>query len=399
VLPDDSSAPSSGRPFSVMPDPRPLSWNERLLAWRDRLLASDAFRRWAAAFPLTRPFAQRNARALFDLCAGFVYSQVLFACVRVRLFEILAEGPASLSEIARRIELPLDATERLVRAALSLRLVACRAGDRYGLGMLGAALVRNEAITSMVEHHALLYADLADPVALLRGDVAQTQLARYWPYAGGRTIDDLDPDQLAAYSRLMSASQALIANEILDAYPLRGHRCLLDVGGGEGTFLMAAAARAPQLDLMLFDLPAVARRAETRFAANGLGQRARAFGGDFRNDALPHGADVATLVRVIFDHDDAAALAILRAVRRSLPVGATLLLAEPMAGTDGAEPMGDAYFGFYLLAMGHGRSRTPAELSSLIVAAGFDQVRLVRTHMPLQTRLLRARASAVTETV
>ena len=29
-----------------------------------------------------------------------------------------------------------------------------------------------------------------------------------------------------------------------------------------------------------------------------------------------------------------------------------------MAGTPGAEPIGDAYFGFYLLAMGSGRPRT-----------------------------------------
>ena len=39
----------------------------------------------------------------------------------------------------------------------------------------------------------------------------------------------------------------------------------------------------------------------------------------------------------------------------ALPPGGTLLLAEPMAGTPGAEPVGDAYFGFYLLAMGSGR--------------------------------------------
>jgi hypothetical protein len=69
------------------------SWLDRCLAARDGLLASPRFRRWAAAFPLTRPIARRRTRDLFDLCAGFVYSQVLYACVRLRLFEILAEGP------------------------------------------------------------------------------------------------------------------------------------------------------------------------------------------------------------------------------------------------------------------------------------------------------------------
>ena len=36
-------------------------------------------------------------------------------------------------------------------------------------------------------------------------------------------------------------SQPLVADEVLDAYDLHGHRCLLDVGGGQGRFLLAAA--------------------------------------------------------------------------------------------------------------------------------------------------------------
>jgi demethylspheroidene O-methyltransferase len=89
---------------------------------------------------------------------------------------------------------------------------------------------------------------------------------------------------------------------------------------------------------MLFDLPAVAARAEARFAAAGLG--ARAVGGDFARDALPTGADIATLVRVIHDHDDVTVRRILAAARAALPAGGTLLLAEPMAATRGAEATG-----------------------------------------------------------
>jgi demethylspheroidene O-methyltransferase len=97
-------------------------------------------------------------------------------------------------------------------------------------------------------------------------------------------------------------------------------------------------------------------------------------------------------VRVIHDHDDAAALAILRAARAALPAGGTLLLAEPMAGTAGAEAMGAAYFGFYLLAMGSGRPRDVAALTALLEAAGFVAVRRRRTATPLLTGVLVARA-------
>jgi demethylspheroidene O-methyltransferase len=111
-------------------------------------------------------------------------------------------------------------------------------------------------------------------------------------------------------------------------------------------------------------------------------------GGDFFRDALPGGADLVTLVRVIHDHTDDGAAAIFRSVRAALAPGGSLLLAEQMADTPGAQPMGDAYFGFYLLAMGRGRPRSAAQLTAMLLAAGFRHVRQVRTRMPLQVQVL-----------
>ena len=329
------AARSTRQPGVAQPEPPETGWltrwRDRWCAWRDGKLTNPAFQRRAARTWYLRPLARRRARALFDVVAGFVYSQVLLACVRVRAFEILAEGPQTLATLARRFELPLPAAERLLAAAVSLDLLEHRSGGRYGLGKLGAPLVGNEAITSMVEHHAVLYADLQDPLALLRGEGEAPALSRYWAYAEAEAPGLLPGAQVDAYSALMSASQPLVAQEVLDTYPLHGHRCLLDVGGGQGRFLIAAAQRTPGLQLMLFDLPAVAASANAAFAAAGLGDRAQVFGGDFTRDALPGGADIASLVRVLYDHADERALAILRAVHCALPPGGTLLIAEPMA--------------------------------------------------------------------
>jgi demethylspheroidene O-methyltransferase len=366
-------------------------------SFRDRLLASARFQRWAAGFPLTRPIAQKRTRALFDLCAGFVYTQVLTSCVRLNLFEILAERPQSLDALALRLHLSPDVVERLLLAAISLELVERRGEGRFGLGALGAAMIGNPAVAKMVEHHALLYRDLTDPVALLRGDHPPTELARYWGYAGTESPTTLSDSQVASYSGLMSASQPFVAEDVLDAYRLGRHRCVMDVGGGEGTFLRAVGTRLPDIRLMLFDLPAVAARAQQFFARDGLSARASATGGDFFQDPLPVGADLVTLLRVVHDHDDARVLTLLTAVRRVLPPDGALLLAEPMAGTPGAEPMADAYFGFYLLAMGRGRARTAEELTALLTRSGFDRVQLLPARRPLLTRLILARPCATSQ--
>ena len=365
-------------------------WWGRLQDAAIRRSASPAFRDWAARFPLTRPVARRRARQLFDICAGFVYSQVLLACVRLRLFEILADSPQTLAQLAQRLALSEEAAARLVDAAVALRLLRRDRDAQLALGPLGAALVGNEALHALIEHNALLYADLQDPVALLRGSASHAGLARYWPYAASG--DAAQAPAAAAYSELMARSQSLIAQEILDAYPLHRHQCLLDIGGGNGAFLAAVAPRAPRLALQLFDLPAVAALARHRLAGLIEAGRAQVVGGSFLEDPLPRGADVVSLVRVLHDHDDGAVTRLLRAVREVLPARGRVLVAEPLAATPGAETVG-AYFDFYLFAMGGGgRPRTRAEISALLLAAGFSRPRCVHTRLPLQTSLLVADA-------
>jgi len=206
-------------------------------SWRDRLLADPRFQRWAAAFPLTRPIARKRARALFDVCAGFVYSQVLLACLQLRLFDVLFEGPQSADALAARLSMSPAAMQRLLSAAASLNLVERRGRLLWGLGPLGAAVVGNPGIAAMIEHNALLYADLQDPVSLLRGETRGTAIARFWPYAAteGGTHGDVPAEAAAAYSRLMGVSQAMIANDVISAYPFSRHRRLLDVGAPRET--------------------------------------------------------------------------------------------------------------------------------------------------------------------
>lgn len=366
----------------------------RWIGLRNRLIAAPGFQRWARRLPLLRGVARGRAASLFDLTAGFVYSQVLLACVRLRLCDHLAAGPVLAATLAPRLDLPAEACLRLLRAAAALGLAEALPDGRFALGETGAALRGNPGVTAMIAHNALLYADLTDPVALLRDGGGKGQLAAFWGYAANPAASALPGEAVGPYSALMAQSQALIAAEVLAAYDLRRHRCLLDIGGGEGAFLCAAGEAAPALTLMLFDLPAVAARAEARLARAGLTRRATVQGGSFFTDSLPHGADIASLVRVLHDHDDEAAMALLRAAHAALPPGGTVLVAEPMAQTPGAERAGDAYFGFYLAAMGSGRPRPAAEIAGMLREAGFSAVRHWPAATPLIVRVMTARRVA-----
>jgi demethylspheroidene O-methyltransferase len=372
----------------------PEAWTTRLRArwraWRNARIADPAFQDWAARFAPTRPFARAEAAQLYDIVSGFVYSQTLLACVELDVFAQVRDRPLGAAALGAATGLTAERAERLAQAAAALRLLERLPDGTYALGPLGAATLGAPGVAEMVRHHALFYRDLADPVALLR-DAADPELQRFWAYVGGRRTHDLPPETAADYSRLMAASQTMVAAETLAAAPLDGVGTLLDVGGGEGAFLAAALRATPALKGIVFDLPAVAERATLRLAEAGFGDRARAVGGSFRDDPLPQGADAISLVRVLYDHDDDVVAALLAKVRAALPAGGRLIVSEPMSG--GARPSrsGDAYFGFYTLAMSTGRPRSPERHAALLAAAGFVDVVARPTRQRFVTAVLTAR--------
>ncbi len=370
---------------------------EAIFNWRNRLLANPRFQRIAPSLPVGGAMTRLRTRQLFDICAGFVYSQILAACVELELLERLKGGARSVADLANACRLPPAAMDRLCRAAAALDLLERRPDGRFGLGQQGAALVGNPSVYSMIRHHAVLYRDLSDPVALLRRPRGDTEMARYWGYAApsaaGGTADaaaGLSSNEISAYTQLMADTQAFIAAEVVASYPFRRRRHVMDVGGGAGAFATALLKAAPDLRVTVFDLPAVAEEAGRRLASVEGGSRATAVGGDFLSGELPSGADMISLVRILHDHDDAQAAAILRACHAALPPGGEALIAEPMAETKGARAMGEAYFGFYLWAMGSGRPRTKRELVDMLRRAGFSRVRELDARQPLLVRMLTA---------
>lgn len=346
----------------------------RWIGWRNGILADPGFRRRVAALPPLRPVARRYARDIFDLGAGFVYAQIAKALIESGLIAALGARPRRLGEAAALAALPDGAAATLLKAGLPHRLTE-RVGDLWLLGSRGAALSTSPGVAEMIAHHRLLYADLADPLAMLRGDGAGA-LARLWRYDGSA-----DPADVAAYSALMAASQPMVAEQALAAYRFARHRRLLDIGGGAGAFLGAIGRAVPALELGLFDLPAVVAGAAARIAESG--RAVTLHPGDFRHDPIPSGYDLITLVRVLHDHDDGPASRLLAAAGAALPPGGRLLIVEPLAETRGAAAMGHGYFGFYLAAMRSGRPRSFKEYKQMALDAGFARARLIGTPVPL----------------
>lgn len=356
--------------------------------WINRLIARPGFQSWASRFPLTRGQARRDGSALFDVVQGFVQSQVLMAVVELDLLRRLRGGPQSAETLARATGIAPDRMTVLLQGAAALNLLRRKRSGEYILARKGAALMGVPGLEAMIRHHRAFYADMQDPVALLRGP-ERTELAEFWPYVFGAR-GDIDPAVAETYSDLMAQSQLLVAEDTLRAVSFKGIKHLLDIGGGTGAFLKAVGDKQPNIKITLFDLPQVTPGATARFEAAGMMDRVTLTAGSFRDDALPRGVDAISLIRVLYDHADETVAALLSSVYDTLPDGGRLIISEPMGGGARPDRAGDVYFAFYTMAMQTGRTRSAAEIATLCGRAGFTNIRCPRPARNYVTRVVTA---------
>lgn len=363
------------------------------------------------AHALTRWMAQRRTQQLMGIMTGFVQSQVLLLCVRLRILEHLTPNALDATTLARRLGLQEAGLRCVLDSAVSMRLLNKEPDNRYALGVLAHPVLAHSGIRAMVEHNQLLYKDLAEPESFLQ-EGARGHMAAYWPYAQEEgAMPAMQPqarEQSAAYSGLMDASQNFVVSEVLDSYPFARHRCVLDIGCGMGRFGGELAKRFATLRIQLLDLPHVTQLAQDRLRAAGLGPQLTFWGRSFLDGPLPQGADLVTLIRVAHDHADGVVQQLFGLIWQALPVGGKLLLAEPMVLADGASGASgasggswgsarecDPYFHFYMRAMGRGRLRSQQELARLLRSAGFSVVKRVPTAMPIHAQMLVATKTSV----
>jgi len=359
-----------------------------LRQWRNSLIGSQGFRSRALRFPGTRWLARRKANDLFWLTAGFVFSQVLSACVSLGVLERLRDRRLSTGELAEACALAPERMHLLLEQAERLGLVRQAGRDRWILDDAGVVVAADPGLSAMITHHSLLYRDLEQPADLFKSRKRNTQLKKYWAYAHGQDPSGIDADTAAAYSSLMRSSQAMLADCILAAHDFGHYDSILDVGGGDGAFLAAAAADYPALQLQLFDLPAVTELAREHLTDKYLIDRSTLHAGDFTRDRVPDTADCVCLIRVLCDHDDDRVLEILGNLHRSLKPGTRLMIAEAMAGESEGAQLAAVYFSLYFLAMGSGRCRTDTEIKDLLDEAGFRRSHTVETPNPLLATLV-----------
>jgi hypothetical protein len=184
-----------------------------------------------------------------------------------------------------------------------------------------------------------------------------------WEYRAER------PEDAQIFDRAMATGTQVVAEAVLAVCDFSQVHCIVDVGGGDGTFLGEILAAHPESRGVLFDQPHVVTRATPLLQSAGLSHRCQAVGGNFF-ESVPPGGDAYLLKWILHDWDDDASVAILRSCHMAMKPDSRLLVLEHVIGPPNESP-GGKLMDLNMLVITGGRERTRNEFAALFAEAGF----------------------------
>lgn len=313
---------------------------------------------------------EHAARRIMQMNAAYFRSKVLQSAVELGVFELLAAGPATASEICEDLSLHPRLAGDFLDALVGLELLS-RADGHYALHEDVADLLvasgghyLGGTVAAHARKHFRAWSELT---AALRDGEAKSDIK-----GGTEGFMKLyrNADAVARLMDHMDTFNRFVAPKLAACMDWSGYHSFADIGGARGNVAALLVKALPHVTGHVVDLPPVEPLFHQHMAAHGTVDRVWFHGGDFLVDPLPE-VDVAIIGHVLHDWPHEYRSKLIDRTYSSVRAGGALLLYDPMIDNDRREA--DALLqslNCRILSSG-GSEYTVDEARSLVEHAGY----------------------------
>jgi SAM-dependent methyltransferase len=257
--------------------------------------------------------------ALLDLATGYQRAKTLFALVEFAVPTLLAKGSLTLEEIARALRIHQVAADRFLNACVALGLLERNANRFRNTQLAENFLVKGKR--TYLGDQLLNYDRTSYPLW-----IELVRKLRSWEPG---VTDDETPqpeDQGATSMRAQHNLALLIGHALSSIYDFSRHRKMLDLGGGTGAMSLAICEMHDELRAIIFELPEIAEVARQFIRESDCAARIEIQTGNFKEDDLPTGFDVALLANLLSVASAETNQKLFREIYRKLPAEGAIIL-------------------------------------------------------------------------
>jgi hypothetical protein len=327
-------------------------------------------------------------RRIWDLWLSGVQQGAIVAADDAGVFAALAEHPATVEELAARLDFDVRATGILMRLLEALGLLVTRA-ERFQL--------TDQARQYLVKSSPLYWGHMMRvAVSEWHRDTALAKLKAKGsasavgpqgtpePTGSGRPADGWAAGEIAigqaeAIAASMHSHSLPAAIGAARNYDFTGVSRILDVGGGSGCFMIAFAQAHPTIAATILELPSMCQAAASYIEAGAVGSRVDTTAMNMFRDPWPKGYDAIFFSNIWHDWNFRTCAWLAARAYEALPRGGRIMLHEALLDDDGNGPTATAAFSMLMLLATQGQQFTFAELKALLENAGFEEIETRQT--------------------
>jgi precorrin-6B methylase 2 len=313
-----------------------------------------------------------HAEEILSMGRGFQATCVLVAAAELNLFGRMGGEELTADEVAERLDGDRRGTRVLLDALAALELLG-KVEDRYHVPPGALPLLTfgddERSVLAMIRHQGNCMRRWAQLAFVVKTGVPAVRV----PSILGEEADR------EAFIEAMNDINRAVAPILVEELAILDFEHFLDVGGASGTWTEAWLSAVPDARATLFDLPDVIPLARERLTRDGFAERVRLVAGDFAEDPLPEGADLAWVSAIIHQHSREENRALFSKVFEALEPGGRILIRDIVMEEDHVRPVSGALFAVNMLvATPGGGTFTIGEIREDLESAGFVEVEWTR---------------------
>jgi len=307
-----------------------------------------------------------NANELRETVVAFQKSRIILTANELDIFTFIGEKNLTSETISQELNLNKNATERLLNALVSLKLIQ-KDNENYSNSEDSLKFLSKDSPAYMAglmhsNHLWNTWSHLTDVVKT--GKVAQTD-----------KINERGEEWLEAFIHAMHYRGKKQAPSQVSVIDLQNVETVLDVGGGSGCFSMEFLKRKPNLKATIFDLPNVVPISKSIVEKEGYTNRITYHAGDYTLDELPKGYDLVFLSAIIHSNSSETNAALVKKCYNSLNRGGKIVIQDWIMYDTKTEPFQGAIFSINMLVgVEGGDCYSENEVSTWMKNAGFTAI-------------------------
>ncbi len=319
-------------------------------------------------------------QSVFTWLLGMPVSIAMQEAVRLGIPDLLDAGPKHVAVLASTVNVDTRTLLLLLRALASVDVFQEIAEEVFAQTVF-SAILRADLPGSLFALARVLgtswcRASLANLASTL--ETGHPSFETFFQKDLHAYLSEHPEEQHLFRQTLALFSEPLIA-DVVRTYDFSTVGTLVDIGSGDGSFLITVLKQYPSLQGLLLSLPPQIEDARLAIEQAGLAQRCTCLEGNFF-EGVPVGAEVYFLQQILRGWNDEQCVQLLSNCGKAMATGGRVLVAEYVIPRPPHKPSPVLFIGLWMsLLRPGGYERTETQLRTLCERAGLSVVRMWAT--------------------